>query len=161
MESRRSDTILERIQNGYRDDPQPFWALTKGNMTQNSIVIFVCEHGAAKSILAATYFNKLARESNLRLTAMARGTHPDAELSSKTIAGLREDGLIPTESVPLKLTREETEAAQRIVSFCRLPDEYLQKDVIEYWNDIPSVDEDYERFRDVIVAHLQELMNTL
>ena len=73
MESRRSDTILERIQNGYRDDPQPFWALTKGNMTQNSIVIFVCEHGAAKSILAAAYFNKLARESNLRLTAMARG----------------------------------------------------------------------------------------
>lgn len=92
---------------------------------------------------------------------MARGTHPDAELSSKTIAGLREDGLIPTESVPLKLTREETAAAQRIVSFCRLPDEYLQKAVIEYWNDIPSVDEDYERFRDVIVAHLKELMNTL
>src|SRR5260370_1083705 len=29
-------------------------------MSQNPIIIFVCEHGAAKSIIAAAYFNKLA-----------------------------------------------------------------------------------------------------
>jgi protein-tyrosine-phosphatase len=130
-------------------------------MDQNPMVVFICEHGAAKSILAAAYFNKLARESNLGLTAIARGTHPDLELSSRTITGLREDGLSATESVPTRLTLEEIESAQRVVSFCRLPDEYLQKAVVEYWHDIPDISEDYGRARDTIVRHLKELINDL
>src|SRR5688500_10297364 len=85
------------------------------DMHQNPMIVFVCEHGAAKSILAAAYFNELARERNLGLTAIARGTNPDAELSAKTITGLREDGLTSTESIPIRLTREEIESAQRVV----------------------------------------------
>ncbi len=50
-------------------------------MTQTPIIVFVCEHGAAKSVIAATYFNKLANEKGLNLKAIARGTHPDQELS--------------------------------------------------------------------------------
>ena len=130
-------------------------------MNQNPMIVFVCEHGAAKSILAAAYFNKLAPESDLGITAIARGTHPDAELSSRAVSGLSEDGLIPTESIPTKLTREELETAQKVVRFCRLPDEYLQKVVVEYWNDIPPLGDDYERSRDAIVAHLKELINNL
>ena len=125
------------------------------------MIVFVCEHGAAKSILAAAYFNKLARESNLGLTAIARGTNPDAELSSRVTAGLHEDGLSATESVPTRLTLEEVESAQRVVSFCTLPDEYLQKAVVEYWHDIPDISEDYGRARDTIVRHLKELINDL
>ena len=125
------------------------------------MVVFICEHGAAKSILAAAYFNKLARESNLGLTAIARGTHPDAELSSRATAGLHEDGLSATESVPTRLTREELESAPRVVSFCTLPDEYLQKAVVEYWRDIPDISEDYGRARDTIVRHLKELIKDL
>ena len=130
-------------------------------MPQNPSIIFVCEHGAAKSILAAAYFNKLARERNLELTAIARGTNPDAELSPKTITGLRDDGLIPTESIPTKLTRKEMETAQRVVSFCILPAEDLEKAVVEYWHDIPDISEDYDRARDVIVRHVKELINHL
>ena len=130
-------------------------------MPQNPSIIFVCEHGAAKSILAAAYFNKLARESNLELTAIARGTNPDAELSPKTITGLRDDGLIPTESIPSKLTRKEMETAQRVVSFCILPAEDLEKAVVEYWHDIPDISEDYGRARDTIVRHVKELINHL
>jgi arsenate reductase (thioredoxin) len=130
-------------------------------MNQNPRIIFVCEHGAAKSILAAAYFNKLARERNLGLTAIARGTHTDAELSSKTVTSLREEGLHPTESIPTKLTREQMESAQGVVSFCTLPEEYTQKARVEYWYNVPPVNEDYERARDAILAHLRELINTL
>ena len=130
-------------------------------MHQNPMIVFVCEHGAAKSILAAAYFNELARERNLGLTAIARGTSPDAELSAKTITGLREDGLTSTESIPIRLTREEIESAQRVVSFCTLPQEYGHKVVVEYWDDVPPVSEDYERSRDAIVEHLKELIKTL
>ena len=130
-------------------------------MNQNLMIVFICEHGAAKSILAATHFNKLASESDIGMIAIARGTYPDAELSSKVVSGLSEDGLVPTASIPTKLTREELETAQKVVSFCTLPDEYLQKAVVEYWDDIPPLGEDYERFRDAIVTHLEGLINNL
>ena len=68
-------------------------------------IIFVCEHGAAKSVIAASYFNKLANEKGLNLQAIARGTNPDQTLSPKTVKGLMEDGLQPTESIPQKLDK--------------------------------------------------------
>lgn len=128
---------------------------------QRSILVFVCEHGAAKSILAAAYFNKLARDRNLHLTALARGTLPDAELSSKTVSGLLSDGLSPTESMPTKLTFEDMESAQQVIAFCTLPDEYSQRARVEYWEGVPPVSEGYERARDAIVAHLEELLDHL
>lgn len=125
------------------------------------MIVFVCEHGAAKSVLAAAHFNRLAREKRLSLHAIARGTHPDAELSAKTVSGLAEDGLTPEESIPRKLTGEDLESAQRIVSFCDLPDEYHQKSNVERWDDIPAVGEDYQKARDAIVARLETLIQHL
>src|SRR5258708_39677297 len=39
-------------------------------------VLFVCEHGNVKSLIAASYFNQLARERRLALLAVARGSGP-------------------------------------------------------------------------------------
>jgi hypothetical protein len=40
-----------------------FDILLKETMKQsNPTIVFVCEHGAAKSVIAAAYFNKLAQE---------------------------------------------------------------------------------------------------
>lgn len=130
-------------------------------MHQNKIVIFVCEHGAAKSVIAAAYFNKLANKTNLGLQAIARGIHPDQELSSKTIIGLREDGLLPAESTPQKLSLIDIESAQSIVSFCELPEEYQNKVRIERWDDVPAVSENYEKTRDAIITRLNQLMKTM
>ena len=130
-------------------------------MNQNSTIVFVCEHGAAKSIIAAAHFNQLAREKNLNLHAIARGIHPDAELSPKTIVGLEEDGLTLVEALPIQLIQEDIESARRIVSFCDLPEEYHQEAILEYWLDIPPVSEDYGKSRDAIVAHLQKLIDRL
>jgi arsenate reductase (thioredoxin) len=130
-------------------------------MNQNSIIVFVCEHGAAKSVIGASYFNKMASEKNLGFHAIARGTHPDAELSPKTVSGLREDGLTPGESIPRKLTGEDLESAERIVSFCDLPDEYQQEVIIERWDGIPPISEDYQKARDAIVARVQTLIEHL
>jgi protein-tyrosine-phosphatase len=46
-------------------------------MAKDPIIVFVCEHAAAKSIIAATCFNKLAEQTNLDMRAIARGTNPD------------------------------------------------------------------------------------
>src|SRR5688572_19667333 len=112
-------------------------------MNRDSIVIFVCEHGAAKSIIAATYFKKLAGERGLNLRVIARGTNPDQALSQQAVTGLHEDGLTATESVPQKLSLAEVESAQQIITFCELPVEYEEKALIERWENVPPVSENY------------------
>ena len=125
---------------------------------QNPVIVFVCEHGAAKSVIAAAYFNKLAQEANLGLRAIARGTDPDRELSPKAMAGLRADGLTPAESIPQKLSAAEIESAQRIVAFCELPDEHQLHTSIEQWEAIPPASEDYKKARDAILERLNQLI---
>ena len=130
-------------------------------MTQDKTIIFVCEHGAAKSIVAAAYFNSLADEWNLSMRAIARGTIPEQQLSAQAIEGLRQDGLTPAETSPQKLTSTEIASSERIVSFCELPEEYQTKIILEQWNGIPPVSEDYEKARDIIVAKIEVLMKEL
>ena len=124
-------------------------------------ILFVCEHGAAKSVIAAAYFNKLASEANLELRAIARGTSPDAELSPKTVAGLQADSLTPTESIPQKLSLADVESAKQVVSFCELPNEYQTKAVIEQWDTVPPVSEDYDKARDAIVERITRLIEEI
>lgn len=128
-------------------------------MDQKHVILFVCEHGAAKSIIAAAYYNKLAGEKNLNIHAIARGTNPDPELSPKTISGLHADGLTPTELIPQKLSLADIESAQSIVTFCELPKEYQNKIKIENWDDVPPVSENYEKARDTIIEQLKQLLN--
>ena len=134
--------------------------LSKKNMNQNSIIVFVCEHGAAKSILAAAHFNKLAGEKGLNLQAVARGTNPDQALSPQVVTGLHKDGLAPTESAPQKLSLADVESAQQIIAFCQLQVEYHEKASIELWDDVPPVSENYEQARDAILERINKLINT-
>jgi protein-tyrosine-phosphatase len=128
------------------------------NNMENKSIVFVCEHGAAKSIIAAAYYNKLASDKNLNTRAMARGTHPDPGISQKAVTGLAEDGLAPTESVPQILSPADIELAQHIVAFCEIPIEYKNAVTIETWDDIPPVSDDYVSARNAILKRLHQLM---
>ncbi len=128
-------------------------------MTPQPVIIFVCEHGAAKSIVAATYFNRLAEEQGLELRAIARGTNPDPELSESTVSGLLADEMAPVAVTPQKLWMHDIESAAQIVSFCELPSEYGYAIDIEYWDDVPPVSQDYDKARDAILKHLHHLLN--
>lgn len=44
-------------------------------------VLFVCEHGSAKSVVAAAHFNRLAEQRGLPFHAISRGTAPDEEMA--------------------------------------------------------------------------------
>lgn len=127
-------------------------------MTTASKILFVCEHGAAKSIIAAAYFNKLAHENGLNLQAVARGTTPDEELSPIAVQGLMTDGLASTEVTPQQLLPAEVESAQRVIAFGDLFNKADHQDIeIENWNDVPPVSKDYQIARDVIMEHLTHL----
>jgi arsenate reductase (thioredoxin) len=128
-------------------------------MSQDPVIVFVCEHGAAKSVVAAAYFNHFAQQMGLNRYAVARGTNPDAELSLKAVEGLTNDGLPAPESPPQKLTQSEIQSAQRVVTFCDLPEGYQPGTTIECWDDIPPISDSYERSRDVIIRRLRHLLN--
>jgi len=121
-------------------------------------ILFVCEHGAAKSIIAAAYFNQLAEARNLSVRAFARGTDPDDALSENAVYGLAQDGLTPTESMPKKLLEEEAASAERIVTFCDLPPGLRTDAAIEKWDGVPAVSDDYMTARDAILQKLDTFM---
>ena len=64
-----------------------------GRTASGPQVVFVCEHGAAKSLVATAYFNKLAAERGLKARATFRGVAPQDALSVSAVAGLKADGL--------------------------------------------------------------------
>ena len=70
-----------------------FGSHTGASASSSPAVVFVCEHGAAKSLIATAYFNKLAAERGLAARATFRGVAPQDELSVRAVAGLKADGM--------------------------------------------------------------------
>jgi hypothetical protein len=48
-----------------------------------------------------------------------------------------------------------------VVAFCRLPDACCKPALVEQWDDVPPVSEDYSRARDAIVARIGRLLDEL
>src|SRR4029453_15593763 len=82
-----------------------------------SRVLFVCLHGAAKSVVAAAHFRKLAAARGLTVSAAAAGTEPDSELAPGAVKGLAGDGLSPAPRRPRPVTLYDLESATRVLSF--------------------------------------------
>src|SRR5882672_9225678 len=96
-------------------------------------IVFVCEHGSAKSVIAATYFNKLAKEKNIPWQSVSRGTHPDPEISPKTKKLLLEDNLLDKSFIPKKLTQDDVDTTQQVILFCSLPQTIQGKGKTSHW----------------------------
>src|SRR5262245_59928344 len=133
-----------------------------GKQTEQTPVInFVCEHGAAKSILSAAIFNKLAGERGLNFRAIARGTSPDPEISPKVARGLQLDGLAASEPAPKRISKADLNGARRVITFCALPDDYPGSIRVENWDEILPVIEDYGKARDRLTARTNSLLEEL
>lgn len=128
-------------------------------MDRNPTIVFVCEHGAAKSVIGAAYFNRIAAQVGSEVRAIARGTHPDRELSPSAVKGLTQDGLPIIESAPQKLTPADIQLAQRVITFCDLPKEVQSGAIIDRWDDIPAVSENYEKARDAILKRIRFMLS--
>lgn len=125
-------------------------------------VVFVCEHGAAKSVIASQYFNKLAAERGLGARAIARGADPQADLSASAVKGLIQDGMPPKLRAPRPLTASELRSSARIVAFdCELPAMKALRGMDACWDDVPATAEDYARARDRIRAHIEAMIEQM
>lgn len=124
------------------------------------LLLFVCEHGSAKSVVAAAHFNRLAAERGLAIRAISRGTVPDDAMAKPAVDGLRGDGLAPGDAAPSRLGQSDLDAAVRIVTFCDLPPEYAPKTPVARW-EVPPVSTDYPASRDAILRAIDRLLGEL
>jgi protein-tyrosine-phosphatase len=125
-------------------------------------VVFVCEHGSVKSLIAMLYFNRSAQERGLPYRAIARGIAPEPTVPGPVRDGLHAAGFDVSEFVPQLFKASDVDDASLVVSF----DQDIAKIVGGRarhlrWDNLPAVSANYARGRDEIVRHVDGLLDEL
>jgi arsenate reductase (thioredoxin) len=127
-------------------------------------ILFVCERGNVKSLMAASYFNQLAAQRGLPWRAVARGISPDSTTVPKSIAAaLLAEGVDVSEFHPTKVdATDAAEAARIVVIGTDLPARVGgDEQRIERWNDVPPASTSYDAARSSLKAHVAKLLERL
>lgn len=136
-------------------------AVARQAPSESPTIVFVCEHGAAKSVIAAAYFNKLAAHRQLRYRAIFRGTTPQEALSARILEGLRTDGIQVPNGKPTAIAADDIANATHIFAIgCTLPSAAIASGRSSDWTDVPD-DQGYPTMREAIVRHVKELLDDL
>jgi len=129
---------------------------------ESTQVVFVCEHGSVKSLVASLYFNQRARERGLPYRAVARGVAPESTVPLSVRRGLQADGFQLSDFAPQAFEASEADRAALVVSF----DQDIARMVHGKtrhlkWDDLPEVVADYPHGRDAIVRKVDALIDEL
>jgi arsenate reductase (thioredoxin) len=127
-------------------------------------VLFVCEHGNVKSLMAASYFNQLAQARGLPFQAVSRGLAPDSATvpdfvkKPMTAAGFDVSGFKPQ-----ALSDGDIAASDRVVAISTSlrSSDAVDASKVEQWSDVPAASVDYARARDSIKKHVEDLIERL
>jgi protein-tyrosine-phosphatase len=125
-------------------------------------VLFLCPHNAAKSVIAAAYFNKRALAEGLAWRADSAGTEPSETVSPVVVAMLSRDDLDVSHFKPRTVTPAELRDSGLVVSIGCTPQELsgVTRE-IEYWDDVPPVSQTPEGSREAIYQHVNEIIHSL
>jgi protein-tyrosine-phosphatase len=124
--------------------------------------VFVCAHGAAKSVVAAAHLGRRARKRGISITATAVGVEPDDRWSPAAVTGLVADGLEAPSGRPRHVTLHDLAFADRVVTFgCDVSRWQRGATSIERWDDVPAVSDGYDAARTGIVARVERLVESL
>jgi protein-tyrosine-phosphatase len=126
-------------------------------------LVFVCEHGSVKSVMAAEWFNRLAAERGLALRAVSRGLTPDASVPPPVVEHLASEGFDVRAFAPARLTESDVSAAMKVVSLGADTTAVVRSADVpeERWDDIPPSAGGYDRTCDAIRARVERLLDTL
>ena len=86
-------------------------------MPETKNIAFVCLHGSAKSLIAAEYLTRTARERGIDAVAISRATEPDAEVPSHVVEHMATKGFDLRGYVPKSATAPVLADADEVVSF--------------------------------------------
>lgn len=129
-------------------------------MTQN--VLFLCPHGAAKSVFAMTYFNALAVQAGLDAVATNAGTEPDSVVNPKVAAYLANEGFDVADFVPRLLTEVDLKTADIVVSLgCITAEKVPSSTRYADWSNVPLPSQAFQASRDKTYQHVVALVEEL
>jgi arsenate reductase (thioredoxin) len=125
-------------------------------------VLFVCEHGTVKSLLAKVLFDQYAKEAGLPMRAESRGTHVDSIVPPWMLQGLASDHIELGSWRPQALGASDLAVASYVVSF-DVPEgaTAAAKAPRTQWDGLPSVTQSYANGRDAIKARVHQLVDSL
>jgi arsenate reductase len=110
---------------------------------QTPRVLFMCPHGAGKSVLASAYFERLAKEKGLNVRVDARGTEPDPRVSPKVAEHLTANGYRIPVATPQKVTPDDLASADLVISLgCDVHGLAVRPGTLRQWDDVPGPGED-------------------
>jgi arsenate reductase (thioredoxin) len=124
-------------------------------------VTIICEHGAAKSLIAATLFNQAAKTRGLPFRAISRGTAPDPGVPPKIVEALRSDGVDVSHYQPQKITDRDIAASRYVVAIDVDLPALHGKATAQQWNDVPSTITDYDGSHASLLRHVNALLDEL
>ncbi len=131
--------------------------------TGTQTILFVCPHNAAKSIMAASYFNEQARKRGLPAKAHSAGTHPGESVSTAVVALLREEGIDVSCQKPRRIEERDLAGTDVVIS---LGCDDLVSSVpagmsFQSWEDVPPPISDLPGAQRSIKRHVEELVERL
>lgn len=119
-------------------------------------IVFLCPFGGAKSVIAASYFNRAAEE--LPYTAIAAAAQTPYEAVPPVVAELlARDGFDVASFRPRRVEADDLDGAEKVIAI----DCDVAAEEVERWDDVPKVSEDLHGSVAAIRRHVNELVERL
>ncbi len=126
------------------------------------MILFLCPHGAAKSLMAAMYFKQLSAKAALDWQVTFAGTEPDEEWMPTVVELLASEGIDVPPQAPRHVMSDDLKHANRIISLgCDVNHLVSPNLSIEYWNEVPPPSQQLQTARDLIYTHVEQLVHDL
>ncbi len=122
-------------------------------------ILFICDHSAGKSLLAATYVRAAAARRGLELSIDIAGPDPDPAPMPNVVAAIEAQGF-RVDWQPQLVDVSHTMWAERIVSVGCDPALIPTDDPIESW-DVPMLSQDFDGSMRGIHARAEALVERL
>lgn len=136
-----------------------------GESRKNTVptVLFMCPHGAAKSVLASAYFRRVAKERGLDVRVETAGTDPDPEVSPRVADHLKKSGFDVPVAKPRRVTEADMAVADVVIAIgCDPKSMPSPRGTLVRWDDVPAPSEDFAaadaKIRERVIQLLDELV---
>lgn len=125
-------------------------------------VLFVCEHGTVRSLIAKLEFETYAKQVGLRMSAVSRGTQADSTVPRWMLRALENDHISLGIWRPQQLLTPDLASAAMVVSF-DVPTTATSAATVPraQWDGLPSVSQNYVLGRDAIHARVHRLVDSI
>lgn len=123
-------------------------------------ILFVCQHGSVKSVVATELLRRLAGGQGRDIEVRSFGISPENHVTAALEAALREDNIALSRNPSPTLAQKDLDSADIVVVFDELPAALNSRTVID-WFDVPSMIENYAAARAVLVPRLQRLLDCM